>query len=102
MAAHNSTLVRNLFANESEVAFFESTTLSDFPLSIQGRDKFLTHLREDGTEFANELDRWVLGKQDDLEDVSGRRYGVSLFFFEAPQKTPTYSVGVSEMTASLA
>lgn len=95
MAAHNSTLVRNLFANESEVAFFESTTLSDFPLSIQGRDKLLTHLREDGTEFANELDRWVLGKQDDLKDETGRRYGVSLFFFEAPQKTPTYSVGIS-------
>jgi hypothetical protein len=102
MAAHNATLVRNLFANESEVAFFESTTLSDFPLSIQGRDKFLSHLRADGTEFANELDRWVLGKQDELEDASGRRYGVSLFFFEAPQKVPTYSVGMSEVTGSAA
>lgn len=103
MAAHNSTLVRNLFSSESEVAFFESTTLSDFPLSVEGRDRFLAHLREDGTEFSNELDRWVLGKQDSLMDPSGRHYGVSLFFFEAPpQKTPTFSVGNAEISGSAA
>lgn len=103
MAAHNSTLVRNLFADESEVAFFESTTLSDFPLSIRGRDKFLAHLREDGTEFSNELDRWVLGKQDDLIDPTGQHYGVSLFFFAAPQqKTQTFSVASSAFVGSAA
>ena len=103
MAAHNSTLVRNLFSDQSEAAFFESTTLSDFPLSIQGRDKFLTHLREDGTEFSNELDRWVLGKQDSLIDEAGRHYGVSLFFFEAPQqKTQTFSVANSVLSGSAA
>lgn len=103
MAAHNSTLVRNLFSDQSEAAFFESTTLSDFPLSIQGRDKFLAHLREDGTEFSNELDRWVLGKQDSLIDEAGRHYGVSLFFFEAPQqKTQTFSVANSVLSGSAA
>ena len=94
MAAHNSTLVRNLFSSQSEVAFFESTTLSDFPLSDDGRDKFMAHLREDGTEFSNELDRWVLGKQDSLMDPAGRHYGVSLFFFEAPDpKASRYAAG---------
>ena len=103
MAAHNSTLVRNLFSDQSEAAFFESTTLSDFPLSIQGRDKFLAHLREDGTEFSNELDRWVLGKQDSLIDEAGRHYGVSLFFFEAPQQKPqTFSVANSALSGSAA
>ena len=103
MAAHNSTLVRNLFSDQSEAAFFESTTLSDFPLSIQGRDKFLAHLREDGTEFSNELDRWVLGKQDSLIDEAGRHYGVSLFFFEAPQQKPQiFSVANSALSGSAA
>jgi molybdenum-dependent DNA-binding transcriptional regulator ModE len=96
MAAHNATLVRNLFAGGSGTSYFESTTLSDFPLSPQGRDKFLAHLREDGTEFANELDRWVLGKQDELYDPKGNHYGVSMFFFEAgKQKTAVIVNGLS-------
>jgi len=45
----------------------------------------------------------VLGKQDSLMNPSGRHYGVSLFFFEAPpQKTPAFSVGSSEMSGSAA
>jgi molybdenum-dependent DNA-binding transcriptional regulator ModE len=98
MAAHNATLVRNLFAGESGNSFFESTTLSDFPMSSQGRDKFLAHLREEGTEFSNDVDRWILGKQGELSDPKGNHYGVSIFFFEAAnQKAP---FGAGELTSS--
>jgi len=93
MAAHNATLVRNLFAGETGISFFESTTLSDFPLSLHGRDKFLAHLREDGTEFANELDRWILGKQDELSDPKGSHCGVSIFFFEAAKQMNSVDAG---------
>ncbi len=84
-AAQNSTLVRNLFRGEAETPFFERTTLSDFPLSSQARDRLLTHLAEDGADFINELDRWVSDKKELLSDPNGRRYGVSMFFFQEPE-----------------
>ena len=77
--------MRNLFRDELEVPFFERTTLSDFPLSSQGRDRLLSHLSEDGADFINELDRWVSDKRELLSDSKGHRYGVSMFFFQEPE-----------------
>jgi hypothetical protein len=87
-AALNSTLMRNLFTGntEGEKPFFERTTISDFRLSEKGRDHLLAHLRDDGADFVNELDRWILAKEEILADPNGRRYGVSMFFFEDEEK----------------
>jgi hypothetical protein len=81
-AALNATLVRNLFSDSSNDSYFERTTLSDFPISESGRRLLLALLREEGGDFINELDRWVSGKQDEISDVDGRKYGVTMFFFE--------------------
>ena len=87
VVAENSTLVGDFFRGESEPPFFERTTLSDFPLSGQGRDRLLAHLGEDGADFINELDRWVSDKRELLSDPNGHRYGVSMFFFQEPEAT---------------
>lgn len=81
-AALNATLVRNLFSESSNDTYFERTTLSDFPISDSGRQLLMALLREEGANFINELDRWVSGKQDDITDDQGRKYGVTMFFFE--------------------
>ncbi len=82
VAALNATLVRNLFNDSVSESFFERTTLSDFPISDSGRRLMLALLREEGADFINELDRWVSGKESEISDVNGRKYGVTMFFFE--------------------
>jgi hypothetical protein len=81
-AALSATLVRNLFSDSSNDSYFERTTLSDFPISESGRHLLMALLREEGANFINELDRWVSGKEDEITDVHGRKYGVTMFFFE--------------------
>jgi hypothetical protein len=81
-ASLNATLVRNLFSDSVSDSFFERTTLSDFPLSESGRQLMLALLREEGANFINELDRWVSGKETEIADLNGRKYGVTMFFFE--------------------
>jgi hypothetical protein len=56
-------------------------------------------LREEGANFINELDRWVSGKEDEITDVNGRKYGVTMYFFEevgsADFKSQVLSTGKS-------
>jgi hypothetical protein len=74
--------VHNLLCDESEEPYFERTTLSDFLISEEGRVQLLALLKEDGAEFINELDRWVSGKEEEILEPNGRRYGVTMFFFD--------------------
>jgi len=83
-AAQNATLVRNLLSPDEESRFFERATVSDFPIADFGRDQVLAFLKKDGGDFLGEIDRWIADRESDLKASDGRRYGVSLFFFENP------------------
>lgn len=85
-AAMHSNFVHNLLRDESEPSFFERTMVADFPISEAGRNLMLSHLRVDGEDFIDSLDKWVVTKGIDYMDKEGRRYGVTAFFFEDTAK----------------
>lgn len=81
-AAHNTTLVRNLLSTDEESRYFERATVSDFPISEYGRDQLLAYLKKDGGDFLGEIDRWISDREADLKASDGRKYGISLYFYE--------------------
>jgi Family of unknown function (DUF6502) len=85
-AAMHSNFVHNLLRDEDEPSFFERTMVADFPISDVGRNLMLGHLRVDGEDFIDSLDKWVVTKGIDHMDKEGRRYGVTAFFFEETAK----------------
>ena len=60
--------------------------VADFPLSEAGRNLMLANLGGDTEEFIEGMDKWVSTKAIDYLDNSGRRYGVTAFFFEDTTK----------------
>jgi hypothetical protein len=82
VGALNSNFVHNLFRHPDEVGYFERTMLSDFPLSKHGRDVMLSNIMIDGEDFIGSLDKWVSTEGVEYSDPEGKRYGVTMFFFE--------------------
>lgn len=81
--ALHSTFTYNLFKDPAEPSYFDRAMISDFPLSIKGRDSMLAQLRSDGEDFIDGMDRWVSNKAVGFrDDAEGRRYGVTALFFE--------------------
>jgi len=63
-------------------AYFERTLVSDYPLSESTRDEFLKITTDRGEQFILELDT-VLSKLVEMQPpVDGKRYGVSVYFFD--------------------
>lgn len=85
--AVNSTYVHNLFRGADEPSYFEALLISDFPLSVHGRNSVLRQVRDDGQEFINGFDRWISSKQSDFEGKDGERYGVAAFFFHQEEES---------------
>ena len=85
-AAMHSNFVHNLVRDENEPSYFERTMVADFPISDSGRNLMLAHLRVDGEDFIDSLDKWFATKAVDHMDKDGRRYGVTTFFFEDTAK----------------
>lgn len=81
-ASLNATLVHNLLCEDPADTFFERNFLTDFPLSDGGKSWLQSQLKVEGTDFITQLDRWVSGKGDEYAVQSGRRYGVTMFFFD--------------------
>jgi hypothetical protein len=86
VGALTSTFAHNLLREEGESPFFERVIESEFPVSTDGRDRVLQYLREEGWTFLDRTDRWMTEHQPELEGASGRRCGVSAFFFEVPNE----------------
>src|SRR5581483_1376422 len=63
-------------------AFFERVLGSDAPLSEKGRDEFLKLTTERGEEFMLELDTALSKIADPNGAVTGKRYGVGVYFFQ--------------------
>ena len=85
--ALHSSLVYNLLRDPDQPVFFERTMVADFPLTDVGRNLMLAHLRVDGEDFIDSLDKWVSTKAVDYQDDTGHRYGVTAFFFEDVAKS---------------
>jgi hypothetical protein len=77
-----STFVYNLLRDPGAPVYFERTMVADFPLSEVGRDLMLSHFSVDTEDLIEGMDKWVSTKAIDHMDDSGRRYGVTAFFFE--------------------
>lgn len=93
VGALHTNFVHNLLRDSGQASYFEKTLVTDFPISENGRNEFLAHVRVEGEEFVHELDRWVATKSADHKDEDGRRYGVATFFFE---DSPRTKLGTSE------
>jgi Family of unknown function (DUF6502) len=89
--ALHSNFVYNLLRGADQPAYFERTMVADFPLTDVGRNVMLAHLRVDGEDFIDSLDKWVSTKAIDYQDEAGRRFGVTAFFFEDVTKPSTFA-----------
>lgn len=98
--ALNANFVHNLLRDESQPSFFERTMVADFPITEVGRNMMLAHLRVDGDDFIDSLDKWVVTKAIDHMDEAGRRYGVTAFFFEDSGKSREFGFGSQYSAAS--
>jgi hypothetical protein len=77
-----STFVYNLLRDPGMPVYFERTMVADFPLSEAGRNLMLSNFSVDTEDLIEGMDKWVSTKATDYIDDTGRRYGVTAFFFE--------------------
>ncbi len=97
--ALHSTFTYNLFKDSLQPSYFDRAMVSDFPLSVPGRDAMLAQLRADGEDFIDGMDRWVSNKAVGYRDEdNGRRYGVTALFFEDSGQAP--QTGMNDWTVS--
>jgi hypothetical protein len=81
------TMVHNLLRTERDPNYFERFVVSDFQMSEAGRDHFLTEANERGQALLVELDTFLTALTADQPQVSGKKYGVGIYFFEDQAKT---------------
>jgi hypothetical protein len=76
-----TSFVHNLLESQ-EPAYLERAVVCDEPISEAGRDKFLALAGERGQELLTELDTFLTRLSETDGTVSGKRYGVGVYFFE--------------------
>jgi len=74
--------VHNLLREESEPAYFERAVISDEPLSEAGRDQFLKLASDRGQELLSEFDTFLTHLAMTEKNVSGKKYGLGIYFFD--------------------
>jgi hypothetical protein len=89
LAAITGNFVHNLLRVSPEPIYFERAVISDELLSEGGRDKFLALSGERGQELLTELDTFLTRLATTEAATSGRRYGVGIYFFDAPPAQAT-------------
>ena len=82
LAVITGNFVHNLLRVSPEPIYFERAVISDEPLSEAGRDKFLSLSGERGQELLTELDTFLTRLATTESSVSGKRYGVGIYFFD--------------------
>ena len=97
-AALHSNFVYNLLREPGEPGYFERTMVADFSLNVVGRNAMLAHLRVDGEDFIDSLDKWVTKKAVEHIQPEGRRYGVTTFFFEDKPVTDELAAILSQQS----
>ena len=89
LAAITGNFVHNLLRVSPDPIYFERAVISDEPLSEAGRDKFLALSGERGQELLTELDTFLTRLATTEASTSGKRYGVGIYFFDAPPAQAT-------------
>jgi hypothetical protein len=89
LAGVTGSIVHNLTREEPEPLYFERAVVSDELMSEAGRDRFLALAGERSQELLTELDTFLA--RDIEKTESGKRYGVGIYFFEAPSANKTES-----------
>ena len=78
-----STFTHNLLLEEGQVGYLERQVVTEYPISAEGQRLFREQLASVAPPFLEQLDRWFTAEQDRLQEDGGRRFGVSLFMYEA-------------------
>jgi Family of unknown function (DUF6502) len=77
-----TTFVHNLLREPQDPTYMERAVVCDEPISEAGRDKFLTLAGQRGQELLTELDSFLARLAVTDGSMSGKRYGVGVYFFE--------------------
>lgn len=88
--------VHNLLRSGEKQAYFARAVVSDLPLSLSARDRFLAVSAERGQALLTELDTFLTHLEGADSVGSGQKYGVGVFCFEDQS-----NVGQSPATANL-
>jgi hypothetical protein len=83
------SFVHNLLRNDADPSYLERTVVSDDALSELGRDKFISLANEKGQELLAELDTALSHMSAAEKNLSGKKYGVGLYFFEDSANEPS-------------
>jgi hypothetical protein len=78
-----STFTHNLLLEDGQVGYLERQVVTEYPLSIDGQRLLRQQLAAVAPPFLEQLDRWFTSEQTQLQEKGGRRFGVSLFMYEA-------------------
>lgn len=85
LGALAATLTHNLL-EESSAGYLERAVQTDFPVSNDGRRIIREWLAVDGTRFLETLDAWMTSSRPELEARDGKRIGVDIFMYDAPNE----------------
>jgi hypothetical protein len=86
LGALAATLTHNLL-EESSAGYLERAVQTDFPVSDDGRRIIREWLAVDGTRFLETLDAWMTSSRPELEARDGKRVGVDIFMYDAPNES---------------
>ena len=91
--------VHNLLREGEQQAYFARAVVSDLPLSLSARDRFLAVSAERGQALLTELDSFLTHLEGADTGGSGQKYGVGVFCFE-DQTNIGQSPATSDLRAS--
>jgi hypothetical protein len=82
-----STFTHNLLLEDGQVGYLERQVVTDYPVSLEGQRLIREQLSAVAPPFLEQLDRWFSSEQTRLQDKAGRRFGVSMFMYEASDES---------------
>jgi hypothetical protein len=76
------SFAHNLLRKGEEPVYLERAVVSDEPLTLEGRNKFLAAAGDRGQELLTELDAFITRLARTERSDTGKRYGFGVYFFE--------------------
>jgi hypothetical protein len=82
LGAVADNFAHNLLRSENDPIYFERTVVADVPMSERGRDQLLAEANEKGQTLLSELDTFLTALATEEPTLSGKKFGVGIYFFE--------------------
>jgi hypothetical protein len=82
LGAVADNFAHNLLRSENDPIYFERTVVADVAMSPQGRDQLLAEASEKGQTLLSELDTFLTALAAEEPPISGKKFGVGVYFFE--------------------